>query len=137
MNNLQLLKIIETMDEKFDNMTQEQLDNYCCGDGLFAILEEAIDAVITDSKENEKFWNSYQYTTHEGTPCEAMRSYEILRYFWDAKLSTTCNRLFREARLKADVQIERILDIIEDESTEEFGLNNKYAKYARQINDLL
>lgn len=137
MNNLQLLKIIETMDEKFDNMTQEQLDNYCCGNGLFAILEEAINMVITDSKENERFWNNYQHTTFEGTPCEDMRSYEILRYFWDAKLSMTCNRLFREARLEAEVQIENLLDQLEADGNECVGPDNRWSDYAVRIRDLL
>lgn len=83
MTNKQLLQVIETIDQKFETMTEEQFNDYCFGSGLLTVLEDAINEVLWSDDKIDAFWKSYQSETYDGTPKEAAICYRILEKYWE------------------------------------------------------
>lgn len=111
MTNKQLLKIINAINDKCSNLTQQEYDNYCCGDGLYQILEDAINEVLMYQDAIDEFWKGYQSETYDGTPCENKVWYIIIEEYWSAKISSTYLRLYKKHNI---TKIEALIDEIKD-----------------------
>lgn len=84
MTQTQIIKTFELIDEKFDNLSNEQFENLAAGTGMFAMLEDIISEVFgVDEAGCEDFWkhiNSVHGTNER--PDLAMLSFQIIdRYF--------------------------------------------------------
>lgn len=130
MTQIQLLKIIETMDDKFDNLTDDDLELYKKRGGLYAVLEESINEVLWSKDKIDEFWKTFQLTTYDGTPKENMVSYMILEKHWNNCLYKLQNRLFAKNNM---IQINRLLDELDSLGKTIVGEDNVWSAYAQMI----
>lgn len=100
MTHSQIIKAMELLEEKFKTLTVEEFDSLAYGDGVFTILENAIDESFGLDKQGcEEFWNDYCASYYD-TPNLALMAYTILEHHFYA-----CCEIF-ELKREANYEIQ-------------------------------
>ena len=96
MRKQQIFSIMEALEQRFENLTEDEFINLSTGSGLLTILENEIDNALGDAESIDNFWKNYQthyYSTDN--PYPECLTYMILEKFFN-RLAADAYRKFTQ-----------------------------------------
>lgn len=137
MDRKQLLKIVELINNRFENITEDEFATYASGEGLYAILEESIDRVLAQNEVISEFWKNHQHTTYDGTPCSDMIDFTIIETCFNNAASNAYRRIIRQRYFATVEQLREVINDLDNDGLRNVGDDNLWSEYAAKLRNLV